>query len=823
MPATHQLPSGLITFVFTDIEASTRIVRELGAEEFARCLVEHRRAVRRIVAEHGGIEAGTEGDAFFLVFEDAGAALAAAAKLRTAGGSGGLRVRVGVHSGEGLVVDDDYVGLDVHKAARICSAGHGGQALVSEATKRHAGSRTPLRDLGYHRLKDLGAAVRIYQLGDEVFPPLRALRRSNLPLQPNPLLGRERELQELIALARAHRLVTLTGPGGVGKTRLALALAAELSEQARDGAWWVPLAGVSDPDLVLPTIAQVIGASDGLVEFLADKGILLVLDNLEQVLDGAAARIADLLTMDPELRLIATSREALAIGAEQEYPVSVLEDQAAAELFITRARQVKPDFQPDPAVAEICARLDRLPLAIELAAARVRSITAVAILGRLGQRLALLADGRRDLPARQTTLRATIDWSYQLLSQQEREKFRAISVFEGSFDSEAAERVCDARLETIRSLVAKNLVRSTERGRLFMLETLHEYARELLTAAGETEALRRRHADWFLRLAADAAGALRGPEQRLWLQRLRADNDNLRAALAWTLDADLPRGLALAGTLFRPWHMAGRLSELVGWYERALLRRHAMDPSALAASLNGYGRALLFTAQNRRADTVLRESLALSRSSADFASEAEALNTLGSVLSNGGRNQDALRLHEEALGIGRRLGDRSVISRSLHLVGEVLRDLGHLDRAAAMLEEAATIDTERGDQFSAMTSLHSLGDLALDAGDDAAAEQHYRNALALCSELGDERSQVYCLAGLACVAAVRGDMRTAGRLWGAAEAVEERLGLRMLAKERKRYERVLDAHAGQPAFQAGRTASRGRPLEDVVRDLLADA
>jgi predicted ATPase len=806
-----------VTFLFTDVEGSTRLVQEIGGERFAAELMEHRDRVREIVIAFDGVEFGTEGDAFFIAFSSATRGLAAAEAMQSSLSDGPMRIRIGMHSGEPLVVEGDYVGLDVHKAARICSAAHGGQVLVSDTTRELV--RADLRDLGFHRLKDLGTAERLWQLGDREFPPLRTLRRGNLPVQPNPLLGRQRELTELIACAASHRLVTLTGPGGVGKTRLALAVAAELSEQTPDGAWWVPLAAVSDPELVLPSVSQAVGAPDGLVEFLLEKQLLLVLDNLEQVVHGAP-RIADLLAEVPGLRAIATSREALAIAAEHEYRVPVLEEQPAVELFITRARQVKPNFRPEEAVAQICARLDQLPLAIELAATRARVMAPAEILAKLDQRLSLLVGGRRDLPERQATLRATIDWSYDLLPELEQEQFRAISVFEGSFDRDAAEGVCGTTLEGLESLIAKSLLRQTAHDRFFLLETLHDYAREQLADANEAERLQRRHAQWFLERAASASAALHGEHQHVWLDWLRAENDNLRAVLAWTLEEDLASGLALADTLFRPWHMRGQLPELIRWYERALRDAEGIESETLASALRTYGSALLFTEQYQRAEQVLTKSLGLSRRAGDPIGEAEALNTLGSVASSIGQVHEALRLHYAALKIARRVGDQRVAARSLHLAGEDLTDLQELDRARAMLEEAATLDTELGDRLSAMTSLHSLGDLALDGVDTTAAESRYREALQICHELADERSQAYCLAGLACVAALRGDTKRAGQLWGVASELENHLGLRMLAKERQRYERILDARADDPNFRAGREAAHQISLGQVIRELL---
>ena len=460
------LPTGTVTFLFSDVEGSTRLLEELGSERYAAELYLHRERVRRAIAAHGGYEVGTEGDSFFIAFARASEALSAASEVQAALVGGPIRVRVGIHTGEPLLVSGNYVGLDVHKAARICAAAHGGQVLVSLATRELVPNG--LRELGEYRLKDLTAPERLFQFGAGDFPPLRTLRPTNLPVQPGPLFGRREELVELLALARRSRLVTLTGPGGSGKTRLALELTGELSDHYRDGAWWVSLAAVSDPGLVLPTIAQTLGARDGLREHLAGKRVLLLLDNLEQVLD-AAPLIADLLGCLPDLSAIATSRERLAVSFEQEYPVPPLDETAAEELFVARARQLDPGFKPDQTVSELCGRLDRLPLALELASSRVKVMTTAQILSRIERRLDLLTAGRRDAPARQATMRAAIEWSFELLSEPEQALFRGLGVFAGSFELEAAQAVCSTDLDGLQSLTDKSLLRRGADGRFFLL------------------------------------------------------------------------------------------------------------------------------------------------------------------------------------------------------------------------------------------------------------------------------------------------------------------------------------------------------------------
>ena len=812
------LPTGTVAFLFTDIEGSTRLLQELGSERYGGELELHRERIRGAIAGHGGVELGTEGDAFFVAFARASDALDAASEMQAALGGGPIRVRIGIHTGEPLIVAGSYVGLDIHKAARICAAAHGGQVLVSQATRDLAGAE--LRDLGEFRLKDLTAPERLYQLGADEFPPLRTLRAANLPVQPGPLLGRQEELAELVALSEANRLVTLTGAGGSGKTRLALQLAGELSDQYRDGVWWVPLAAVTDPGLVPATIAQSLGARAELREHLAGKRVLLLLDNLEQVLD-CAPLIAELLGGLPELRVIATSRERLAVSFEQVYPVPPLDEAAAEELFVSRARQLEPDFEPDDTVGEICQRLDRLPLALELASTRVTMMSTTQMLARIERRLDLVGKGMRDAPDRQATMRATIGWSYDLLPEEEQALFRGLGVFAGSFELDAAEAVCDANLDGLQSLIEKSLLRRGGHGRFLLLELTREYALEQLHRAGEEAALRRRHAEWFLGLAKQAEERLASFDQLVWLSRLNADTDNFRAVLAWSLEHDVGRGVDLATTLRRPWSMHGQLRELVFWSERALAAPAATDVRTRAVALVTYGDALLYTEEYERAREALQESLLLFRDIGDRKGEASALRMLDHVVWAQGSTRHAIELGEAALAILREIDDRRGIAGSLNHVGADLVEIGEVARGMAMLEEALAIYTELGDRRAVASSIHTLGDLALDQGDTQRAAGQYRQALEVAVEFDDERTQAYCAAGLACVAALRQAFHTAGRLWALTESIEDQLGVRLLAAERQRYERILTPLQSDQAFRGGYQAGRDIELAEAVRKLRA--
>jgi predicted ATPase len=805
--------------LFTDVEGSTRSLRELGASRYAEALMAHRERVRAAAGAHGGVELGTEGDAFFFVFQSAGDCLAASTEMQSALADGPLRVRMGIHSGEVLLVEGDYVGMAVHKAARISSVAHGGQIVVSAQTRALVDAS--LRDLGEHRLKDLTVPERLYQLGDGKFPPLRTLRHVHLPVQATPLLGRERELAELLELAESHRLITLTGTGGSGKTRLSLALAAERSEHYVDGVWWVSLAAVSDPELVVPAIAAAVGGVDDLAAHLGDRSLLLVLDNLEQVLDAAPA-IGQLLASAPECAAIVTSRERLAIDGEQEYPVGPLSAQGAVELFTARARQVKPDFEPGVEIDAICTRLDRLPLALELAATRVKLLSEDQLLSRLERRLPLLAGGRRDLPERQATMRATIAWSYDLLSDIEKRLFGRLAVFVGGFELEAAERICDAGLEELQSLIDKSLLREGDRGRFFLLETTREYALECLAAGGEEGELRARHAAWFFGLGTSARNA--GPEQRdEVLSRLRQDPANVSAALAWGLEHDIGAAVPLADVLFFSWLGAGRLEELRRWYAQALADP-ALSPIGRATVLMMAGLGSAYAEQADAARAAMTEALALFREQRDERGELRVLNHLVGIEFASGTPERGFTWHEQALEIAERLGDPEQIARSLHYMGENLREMGSYEQAAELYIRSIEILRANGEGERVESVLHSLADLRLDTLDLPAADRLYREALALSQSTKDVRLSAYCLAGLSCVAAHSGDGHTAGLLWGLAERIEREHGVRMLGTERRRYEAVLVPPISESdGFRAGITEAQHADPTAVALSLVGVA
>ncbi|HEX3266529.1 MAG TPA: tetratricopeptide repeat protein [Gaiellaceae bacterium] len=819
MRSDVSLPHGTVTLLFTDIEGSTRLLQELG-DGYADVLADHRRTLREEFARHGGVEVGTEGDAFFVAFAKASDALAAAAAGREALADGPIRVRMGLHTGEPTVTEEGYVGIDVHRAARIAAAGHGGQILVSQATRDLAGADR-LRDLGVHRLKDLAAPERLYQLDDDDFPPLKSVDQTNLPVQPTPFVGRERELGEVLALLDVHRIVTLTGPGGSGKTRLALQAAAESVDQYGDGVWFVSLAAVRDPQLIEPTIARVVGGPDDLHEFLAGKRTLLVLDNLEQLLPDAAAVVARV-----EARILATSRSRLNVAAEQEFPVPTLPLDDAAALFTQRARQLDPRFEPDAAVRQIAERLDGLPLALELAAARVKVLTPGQILERLGRSLDLLTSGAQDAPERQRTLRGTVEWSYRLLTIAEQRLFARLAVFAGSFELEAAEAVCSAELDLLQSLIDKSLVRRGEYGRFFMLGTIKALALEKLCDLGDASSLRRRHDDYFLGVAEelDARERLSGMRDLSAesLDRFERELPSFRSAHAGLLEAGRGEGaLRLGAALWRFWLNRAQYRDAADWLENAPVDDATLPLDVRAAALAAAGGIAFYTHDDvDGAERFWREGLELRRVQDDPEQLGAALSRLASVAWRRGDFDGAIAYHQQAIPLFEQADAEALLLTELHWLGDAYRDRGDYDDGERVLEETATRARALGFDQQLTSTLHSLGDLSLDRSDPDTALHHFAEAMAYAVATGSRRVQIYCIAGIACALLLQGDDRAAVRLWGIAEDQERRLGFRMLLNERQRYERLMSrARERLPgAYEVEHRAGAGRTLEQAVAE-----
>jgi predicted ATPase/class 3 adenylate cyclase len=775
------LPAGTVTFLFTDIEGSTRLLHEHG-DAYADLLAEHRLALRAAVEANGGVEVDTQGDAFFVAFPSAGQAAAAAEAAQEALAGGPIRVRMGLHTGEPVVTAEGYVGLDVHRGARICSAAHGGQVVLSARTRELLPTGGAVRDLGFHRLKDFSREQQLFQLGDEDFPPLRSLNATNLPTQPSALVGRESELADLIEIVGGHRLVTLTGPGGSGKTRLALQLAAELVSETDGGVFWVPLAAVNDPLLVESAIAQALGGGDDLEAHIGRRRMLLLLDNFEQVLE-AATDVSVLLRACPALRVIVTSRAPLRIEGEREFGVAPLPEAAAVELFCARASIV----EPDDAVVAICRRLDGLPLALELAAARTRLLAPVELLGRLDRALPLLTAGRRDAPERQRTLRATILWSYDLLSGEEQRLFARLGVFAGSFTLEAAELVCEAGLETVESLLEQSLLRRWASGRLGMLETIRELAAERLDESGEAEVVRRAHAEWCLKQAEASGLSLESAGKRPQRHDLvLAEQDNIRAALDWTVGSDPELGLRIATAVENFW-ITNDPAEGMRRFQVLLERADGVDLLLRARALRDLGGSAQMSGHLDEAEAAYRESGELFGDAGDEGGSATILFRFASLAVWQGDDGLADSLSAEALEAFERTGDAIGKMQVLGNLGSRAFDHGNLERARELHEASLALAREARWRWWEGGELLNVGEISLVEGREADAEPYAKEALAIGREIGDREDIVYALAQLAWLAASRGEDDRALALWSAVEAEASRQRLPRWFMDRDRY------------------------------------
>ncbi|HEV8602658.1 MAG TPA: tetratricopeptide repeat protein [Gaiellaceae bacterium] len=779
----RDFPSGTVTFLFTDVEGSTELLHELGADAYAGALAEHRRFLREAFKRHGGVEVDTQGDAFFVAFPTAPGALAAARDATEALAATAVRVRIGVHTGTPLVTEEGYVGIDVHRAARIAAAGHGGQVLVSASTAVLADAE--LRDLGEHRFKDLQAAERIYQLGEEEFPPLKSLYRTNLPVPSTPFLGREPELAEVVRLLAREdvRLLTLTGPGGTGKTRLALQAAAEAADDFPDGVWWVPLAPLRDPSLLLPAVAQTLGVTEEpdtplaetLTAALGGKEALLLLDNAEHLLPAAAREIAALRSAAGPLLLV-TTRERLQLQGEQLYPVPTLRESEGVELFLARARALDPGFESNGALGDLCSRLDKLPLAIELAAARTPLFTPEQLVERLSQRLDLLKAGR-DADPRQQTLRATIQWSYDLLDSDEQGLFRGLSVFAGGCTFEAAHDVCGADPDTLQSLLDKSLVRRrvTEAGpRYWMLETMREYAVERLTDEGENLHLQRRHAEWAGRLAERAGDVLSEALGQPELNRLDSEYGNVNAALAFAASRDPDLTATIAASLHPWWTTQGRYAELERWVEPLLERD--LTPLSRAKVLSALISIAAPRSDGERLQAYGQELQSLSRAIGADALAASAVYALGGAAFIRGDVEQGRALFLEAIDIARRVSP-SRVPRYLGSLGWALRSAGELAEARQLLDEALELGRREGNPYRLPLILAQRANLALDESEFAEALALYREALALCREFANRKTVPICLSGISVALAGLGRREEAARIAGAADRMGEEMTL----------------------------------------------
>jgi predicted ATPase/class 3 adenylate cyclase len=824
----HRLPTGTLTFLFSDIEGSTRLVQAMG-DAFPALLERHQALLRQAFEDEGGVEVATEGDSFFVVFRSAMSAILAAAAAQRAladepwPAAAGLRVRIGLHTGEGTLGGDNYVGLDVHRAARIGAAAHGGQILLSDATTALVRGSLPadleLRDLGEYRLKDLDRPERLVQLlvaglPTDFAPPRTLEAPSNLPPQLTAFVGRRQEAEAVAALVAQSRLVTLSGPGGTGKTRLALEVASRVKGQFSGGVFFVDLSALTDPALIPTSIATVLGireepgrpVMESLESHLRELQLLLVLDNFEQLLAGAPL-VGRLLEAAPRSSVLVTSREVLHIRGEQEYavqplglpdlttlpPLEALSQYDAVALFIRRAQAVRADFTVDnqnaPAVAAICTRLDGLPLAIELAAARTKVLAPDAILSRLQKSLSLLTSSSRDLSERQRTLRGAIDWSYELLDGTERVLFRRLGIFVGGCSIENAEAVCDPdgelgvdMLDSLSSLVDKSLLRqltgSDNEPRFRMLETVREYAQERLAESTDGDDVRRAHWDLFSTLAGQASGEIMGPRRQEWTALLERDRDNLRAAVQRLADhGEIARAQEMAAALWRFWQVRGNLAEGRATLESLLARDTSGTPSiARAKALSALGGLEYWQSDMEAAERAYVEGLDMERQLDDPLGLVEALYNLGFVKTLASQHAAARALHEEALEIATRVGDRMWTLRVREALAFVMFHMGEYKTAQELQWENVRAFRAGGETFRVAIGSGFLSYLEARDGRFAEARAMQREALGIFRQTDDRHSMVRQLMLTAAAAVFAGELELAARLCGAYDAMREPLG-----------------------------------------------
>jgi predicted ATPase len=817
------LPTGTVTFLFTDVEGSTRLLQELGAEGYAQALAEHRRLIREACTRHHGVEVDTQGDAFLFAFPTAPGALSAAREVTEALASGRIQVRVGLHTGTPLLTDEGYIGRDVHRAARIGAAGHGGQVLVSASTAQLV--ELELTDLGEHRLKDLSAPERISQLGNGEFPALKSLYHTNLPIPATPFLGREAELAVLAGMLGEPevRLVSLVGPGGTGKTRLALQAAAEASDSYPDGVFWAPLAPLRDPALVLPTVAAALSVKEGndsspvdeLARALAGRRLLVLVDNVEHLMPEAADLVGALVEACPTVTTVVTTRERLQLPGEHVYAVPPMSETDGETLFRSRAATVGVELEASEELRRLCARLDNLPLALELAAARTVVFSPAQLLDRLSERLDLLKAGR-GVDARQETLRSTIAWSHDLLDADEQTLFRRLSVFADGCSFDSAEEVAGAGPDVLQSLLDKSLLRRRVGAvgpRFWMLETIREFADEQLTAAGEAGDLKRRHLDHYTALAyAGFDETLLGNDD---LDRLEEERENLRVAFDLALEIEPDLALELGRRVMPSWTRRGDFREGRERLAAALSRAPHAPGLTRAWALRAAASLASQQSDLAVADSLGYDALALFRELGDRRGVGWTLNVLGWNAMARGDYGEARRLYEEAADAHSDPGNEQLQRRALMSLANVESVAGDYARAVSLLRDLVASTRREGSTLELAVALGNLGTAEDQAGEREPARRsieesialhrqdarkpglavalcnlgyllratdpedalaHFSESLTLSREIEEPRTIAYCLEGGAQIIAARDNPTDATTLLGAASGIRALTG-----------------------------------------------
>jgi len=861
-----ELPTGTVTFYFSDIEGSTRLIQQLG-DRYPEVLLAHHNIQRESLAANGGHELRTEGDSFFIVFDSAVKACVGAAAVQKAlseyhwPDGGQVQVRIGLHTGEATLVGNEYLGIDVHRAARVASAAHGGQVILSETTHALVDHALPpaitLKDLGMHRLKDLARPERLFQLMVDglpaEFPKLRTLEATpnNLPTQLTSFIGRDDQVRDAKVLLARARLLTLTGPGGTGKTRLSLQIAADVMDQFPDGVYFVPLSAVHDPELVPSAIAQALSVQstgsrrpiEVLVDYLHDKRMLLVLDNFEQLLPAAPVTTT-LLEGSLGLRVLVSSRAVLHVYGEQEFPVpplalpdlkalpnlTVLSQFEAVRLFIERAVAVKPDFEATnenaPAIAGICERVDGLPLAIELAAARIKLFSPQALLSRLEKSLsAALGTGARDLPGRQQTLRGAIQWSYELLDAGERRLLARFSVFARGGSLEELEAVCGPAadlggrevVDALDLLADQSLLRRVpefDEPRFLMLQTIREFAAERLAESDEADRIRDRHLEAFISLAQQAQAQLFGRQRKEWLDRLEVDHDNFRSALEWAIaSGNTRKALCLGGSFWRYWQMRGHIHEGRARMQEVLAMPGVEAfPNEHLQALEAAGGLAYWQADMAAAQVFYDASLQLTRQVGDKRAIANAIyNDAFPILVVRVEPERARTLLREALPLFEELKDEAGVGRTYWGLGNADYFQQDFEAARQKLQAAQAIFRRLDARFDLAWSLHTLGLVTLKMGSVDAARPYFTEALTMFAEAKDVSGIVLQLDNLAAVARAEGDPMKATRLFAAAATyqITSGTGLGLLLREQ---EGRLQPREGLDDRQADAAWSEGQAM-----------